>query len=30
MNLDTPGFMMVYGALGAISSEVIARVFKKI
>jgi hypothetical protein len=29
MNLDTPGFMMVYGGLGAISSEIIARVFKK-
>lgn len=29
MNLDTPGFMMVYGGSGALVSEVIARIFKK-
>ena len=29
LNLDTPGFMMAYGGLGAILSEVFARVFKK-
>ena len=29
MNLDTPGFMMVYGGSGALISEVIARLFKK-
>ena len=29
MNLDTPGFLMVYGGAGAIISEVVARIFKK-
>jgi len=29
MNLSTPQFLMVYGACGAILSEVLARLFKK-
>ena len=29
LNLDTPSFLMVYGCLGAVISEVIARIFKK-
>ena len=29
MNLSTPQFLMVYGASGAIISELLARLFKK-
>jgi len=29
MELDTPEFLMVYGGIGAIISEIIARIFKK-
>jgi len=29
MSLDTPEFLMVYGGLGAIISEIVARIFKK-
>lgn len=29
LNLDTPGFLMVYGGSGALISEVVARIFKK-
>jgi len=29
INLNTPQFLMLYGATGAIVSEIIARIFKK-
>lgn len=29
LNLDTPGFMMLYGGAGALISEIVARIFKK-
>ena len=29
LNLNTPEFMMFYGGVGAIISEVLARIFKK-
>lgn len=29
MNLSTPQFLMVYGGVGAVLSEVLARLFKK-
>ena len=29
LNLTTPQFMMLYGGVGAIISEIIARIFKK-
>jgi len=29
LNLDTPSFLIVYGGLGAIISEIVARIFKK-
>ena len=29
MSLDTPSFLMVYGGLGVVISEIVARLFKK-